>query len=384
MAIGNRLFLLLFAVILLLNPAGVWALPSSNTDRSGNLCERKHNFSYNYNFTYPQKMEVGKSYDLQMAFTLSGSEVAKNPPKVTAQIVATGLEVSETSVSLESKKKIQIKPLVEKPSLSVKTVLILNGNTGQHRGYKATYQDTFKLENFSVATVQSPAPAAIQKTEEPTVIAKTDVKEVTETVSITEGEINQDIDVQVKEPSKISWYLVRGLGLVAYLFLALSVLVALMRKISPAKFSFLINRHCDIAYLAIIFSFLHLINNLWDKYEWSLELKDLFWVDFSSQTRIMLSLGVIAFYLMLLVVMTSISPKIMQFLKYKKWHFVHLFSYGLYIFVVIHAFFLGTDLDFAGWRDTVTFVSLATFWGFLIINLSLSLFLIFRTKETNL
>ena len=76
------------------------ALPNADTERSGNLCERAHSFQYNYKFEYPSTMEIGKTYDLKITFTLSGSAVTRNPYSGTVKINTTGFDVSETSYEI--------------------------------------------------------------------------------------------------------------------------------------------------------------------------------------------------------------------------------------------------------------------------------------------
>jgi DMSO/TMAO reductase YedYZ heme-binding membrane subunit len=366
---------MVIGVMLLSASTSVFALPNLNTDRNGNLCEKKHSFEYNYNFIYDKEMEIGETYDLRISFSIFGSKVTRKPYKVSVKIIPDGFKLSKDYFSLsEGDEIINLIPTKPNPRLSIKTTLILDGDTKKHRGYRATYRDKFKLNDFSITMEENSSPSTFGTIDGDNMmskITKFDSKEIIKTTHVMPDKINKNINVKVIEPSEISWYIVRIMGIIAYVFLSLSILIAILRRINSNKFSFFLKYHCDISYLAIIFTFLHVINILGDKYEWSLGFTDLFWFDFSSKIRIMLSLGIISFYLMILIIFTSISSKIIRFLKYKNWHFVHLSSYLMYIFVIIHSLFLGTDLDASNLSNPLTLITFTIFWGFTTLNLVL-------------
>lgn len=355
-----------FLVITLLLTAAASALPDTGTQRSGNLCEMTHPFKYSYFFSYDKIIELNKTTDFNITFTLWGIQVKRNPHTIGVEVEADGFEVSEKSFQLTADRKtIIIRPLTEKPTLRFKTTLTLDGDEPLHRGYSATYADNFTLNKFNVATTT-------QGNTSSTLTSTTTTSAVSDTTTV-------EVIVEQSEPSPAPWYIVRAAGLIAYLFLSLSVAIGLLKKMNPKRFTTLFRRHCDISYLALIFAFFHMINTLLDKYQWNLTLEDILWFDFSSNIRIMLSLGVLSFYLMLLVTLTSISPKVIAYLKRRRWHLLHLTSYGMYLIVVVHSFILGTDLGNSRLNDVPSVLIYAGFW--LLAAANFILFAIFLTTK---
>ncbi|KXB04455.1 hypothetical protein AKJ50_02370 [candidate division MSBL1 archaeon SCGC-AAA382A13] len=169
-------------------------------------------------------------------------------------------------------------------------------------------------------------------------------------------------------PSETTWYIVRFMGILAYAFLSLTVMIALLRKLNLNRFDKLVGYHHDISYLAVIFSFLHVMNTIWENYMWRLDIGEIFWVNFSSRINTFISLGVISFYLMVVVESTSILERIKNYLNQKNWYFTHLLSYLVYIFVVIHSLFLGTDIAYLNFEGIFTILGSIIFWSFLTLN----------------
>jgi len=337
--------LFIFAFLLII--ITVSALPDSSTQTSGNRCQTKHSLNYNYNFEYNNNLEIGKIYDLKISFSLKGTEVTTNPHQLNVKIVPVGFELNESSFSLDSSKTIKITPTSENPSLQVETTLVLNGDNPSHRGYEGTYVDNFEITDFVFSSINTNSNNQSSSTNS--------------TNNTNKNTTQVDFDFSLEQPSKAPWYLVRLMGILAFIFLSLSVFISLSKK---ANYNFslsIFKYHHDISIFAILFAFLHIINNLLDNYRWSLNLGDLFWFDFSSTARIMISLGVIALYLMIIIVITSLSPKMIGFLKYNNWKRVHLLSYLLYILVIIHSLFIGTDLNLSnlGGISIIAFVILA-------------------------
>lgn len=352
------------------------ALPSSTTQVSGNDCRMFHNVQYSYNFNYNKNMTIGQEYDLDISFSIVRSTVTQLPFTVNVQIVPSGFTLSEKSFFLQSTTKtVKIIPTSNNPSLNIKTTLNLDGNTNPHRGYSASYSDNFQLSEFSINNKNVQSSITNQKT---------DIKEINKTVLVGSNKVDTRIDVTNLEPSKIPWYIVRATGIIAYILLALSVMLGLLRKVKPSFARSFCKHHCDISYLALILSVFHMVNNLIDNYRWSLKIKDLIWFNFSSRIHILLSLGVIAFYLMIIVVFTSVSPKIIAKIKYKKWYWIHISSYLLYVFVIIHSLLLGTDLVYGNPINFLSVISRIIFFSFIAVNtvlLTIFLYKRFFNKE---
>lgn len=379
----RKFIFILFLIIFLSNITITSALPDQTTIKSGNLCERGHYFEYNYNFIYDNKLEIGKTYDLDISFFISGSRITDNPYKVNVKINPQGFDISENVLSLNSDKTIKIIPKTENPVLNIETNLVLDGDARQHRNYEATYKDNFKLDNFLISNsniidFNNETESTNNKTTKNLSTIKTESKEITKSTETNSTKTITNLNVSRSQPSEIPWYIVRLTGVLAYILLSLSILVALLRKINPVKFRSLFKYHHDISIFAIIFTFLHLINNLFDKYMWSLEFKDLFWFSFSSNTKILLSIGVLSFYLMTIIVISSLSPKIIKFIKYKNWYHIHLLSYLTYIFVIIHSLFLGTDLDISNIKNPLTLITFSILSAFTLLNLIFSIVLVIK------
>lgn len=169
------------------------------------------------------------------------------------------------------------------------------------------------------------------------------------------------------------------MGILAYVFLSLTIMIAILRKLNLNRFSELIGHHHDISYLAVIFSFLHAMNTIWEDYMWRLDIGEIFWIDFSSRTNILISFGIISFYLMIIVESTSIFERVKNYIERKNWYFTHLLSYLIYIFVIIHSLFLGTDVVYMNFEGVFKILGSTIFWSFLAINLAL-IFLTIKPK----
>lgn len=330
------------------------ALPDAGTQRSGNLCERAHTLEYNYEFSYTKEMVSDEEYDFTIFFFIHGLQVTSKPYTLKVEIQPKGFIVNESSFNLKEKKTIKIKPIKEDAALLIKTTLTLNGDAPAHRHYKATYVDSFTLKDFVVLK---------------------DLENISWSTTTTR------VSFEKETPSKVPWYIVRVTGLIAYVLLSFSVMSALFRKLHYRRPAFLLRRHCDISYLALVFAFMHAINNLLDRYAWSLSLLDVFWFNYSSRFHIMLSLGVLSLYAMAFIALSSLTPKSIAYIKSKRWRIIHLTSYTAYVAVIVHSSALGTDLGNAP-NNPLTYLILGVYWVLAAVNfLLLILLLTKKVKE---
>jgi methionine sulfoxide reductase heme-binding subunit len=141
-----------------------------------------------------------------------------------------------------------------------------------------------------------------------------------------------------------AWYISRSSALVGFLllyisiFLGLSIRTPLLKKIISPVYS--ANVHCWISLQALFFAFVHGVALLFDKFI-NFSLAEIFIPFASSYEPTLVALGILGFYLMLILVVTSYSK---NFISEKLWRAVHFSNILLYIIVIIHAIKLGTDM----------------------------------------
>lgn len=152
-----------------------------------------------------------------------------------------------------------------------------------------------------------------------------------------------------------AWYVARSSALVGFLLLYVSVLLGLLirvpysRKLVSAWFS--VQMHCWLSLLAWLLVLVHGTALLFDKM-FNFSLADIFIPFHSSFEKDLIALGIIGFYLMLLLVATSyLRNGISQVF----WRAVHFLNIGMYFILVIHALYLGSDMKIALVRNI--------FWG---------------------
>lgn len=141
-----------------------------------------------------------------------------------------------------------------------------------------------------------------------------------------------------------AWYITRSSGLVGFLLLYISVLLGLLirvpylRKLVPGWFS--LQMHCWLSLLALMFVLVHGIALLFDKM-FDFSLADIFIPFHSSYEQGLVVLGIIGFYLIFLLVVTSYFKKR---ISQGFWRAVHFLNVGMYFILVVHALYLGTDM----------------------------------------
>lgn len=154
--------------------------------------------------------------------------------------------------------------------------------------------------------------------------------------------------------SSWSWYLTRGSGLVAAIALVILMLSGI-GQVTGYTFRFLepLTAWASHRALGITFGiavFLHIFSLLFDKFvpftilellvPWLSDYKPVTLLGFHLGS-LYVALGVLAFYLVALVIITSLvwvdkKPYI--------WKLIHLISYLVIVFVFVHALYLGSDL----------------------------------------
>jgi methionine sulfoxide reductase heme-binding subunit len=141
-----------------------------------------------------------------------------------------------------------------------------------------------------------------------------------------------------------SWYIVRAGGLVGFLLLYASIFFGTISCLPGVRKYFLrlrsLNLHCWISLQALVFAFVHGAFLLFDK-AFSFSLSDILIPFHSSFEPGLVALGVISFWLMIVLVATSYVRK---YISYKLWRSIHFLNIALYFLSIVHALYLGTDL----------------------------------------
>ncbi len=337
------------------------ALPDSSTAVLGADCARGHSFRYSYTITAPKTVTVGEEFTVSLEFKLSSdTRVMRSPRTVEALLSASGASgieiMSPSSQALSPMASWKVKaPGEGMLSLEFQTEFFIDG-TDFHRGYTATYEDEIAV------TIQAGQPGADMPASNGTaVVAQT---------------VTEEFEAQLPaEPDSTSWFVTRIVGLLAYLALFLSVLTALLKKVgvwAKSKGLILLFRyHHDVSLLSLALALFHGLSNVADKFMWNLSLDRVLLPHFGSQNQNLIALGVIAFYIMLAVVGTSLGGMGMKRLGPKNWKYVHMASYAAFFFVFIHSILLGTDLKSGGLVGLL-------FWVSGLVILGISLYLLMR------
>jgi|tagenome__1003787_1003787.scaffolds.fasta_scaffold20880595_1 ferredoxin-NADP reductase/DMSO/TMAO reductase YedYZ heme-binding membrane subunit len=149
------------------------------------------------------------------------------------------------------------------------------------------------------------------------------------------------------------WFLARSTGLVAWALLALTVTWGLLLRTrlladwTPWAWTSSVHRFLGV--LAVLFTGMHLTGLLLDTYI-GFGLRDILVPLASSWRPVPVALGVLAGYLLLAVLATSL---IASRLPRRWWHRVHLTSYLLFWLATMHFIAAGTDATHAAVRTAV-------------------------------
>jgi sulfoxide reductase heme-binding subunit YedZ len=138
------------------------------------------------------------------------------------------------------------------------------------------------------------------------------------------------------------WLLTRSLGLLSIAALFALVIIGELKLLGYRK---PFRWHCTLGILTFYLALLHGLSAAFDRFKLG---KDLTFTDylgfrFSDQWMILLSLGTMAFYLIILVSVTSSRGRI-KALGFKRWKLVHYLSYAALAIVFVHSMLLGTDM----------------------------------------
>ena len=159
------------------------------------------------------------------------------------------------------------------------------------------------------------------------------------------------------------WYVTRASGIVAWLMLTGSVVwgVILATKAFPdhRRPAWLLDLHRWLGALTIVFVGLHMGALVADNYV-HFDLVDLL-VPFASSWRtIAVAIGVIAFWLLVAV---QVSSSMMRRLPRRLWRYIHLTSYLTFWLTSIHAALAGTDRTSPLYQATAIVAIVTVMWS---------------------
>lgn len=149
------------------------------------------------------------------------------------------------------------------------------------------------------------------------------------------------------------WYVTRATGLVSLVLLTVSVLLGLLaagRFASQRWPRFLTQGlHRNVSLLVLVFLALHIGSTVLDSYT-SISLTAAFVPFASSYKAFWLSLGAVAFDLLISLVVTSL---VRGRLGYRTWRRLHWLAYACWPVAVAHGLGIGTDRS-VGWVIALT------------------------------
>ncbi len=173
--------------------------------------------------------------------------------------------------------------------------------------------------------------------------------------------------------SSLPWFITRTAGITAYLLMFLVVLLGtgmttsyIYRFINPVQ-AWVVHKYLSLALGVALLT--HILALLFDKFV------DFNWLDIlipfaSSYNPIFLSLGIFAFYILLVVIFSSLFFR----LKYKKaWRGIHYAVYPLFMLSFLHGAFIGTDSNTV-WMQTAYLSTGLIFSGLFIYRFIIYIF----------
>jgi DMSO/TMAO reductase YedYZ heme-binding membrane subunit len=168
--------------------------------------------------------------------------------------------------------------------------------------------------------------------------------------------------------TQLWWHLARATGLVAWGLSVATVLWGLALSTRALgrrpRAPWLLDLHRFLGGATVVFVALHLLS-LWADSYVTFGFRELLVPMASTWKPGAVTLGLIAFYLLIAVEVTSLM---MQRFPRRLWHAVHLSSYLVFVAGSAHLLWAGTDADHVALRSTVAIVAAATLF-FLVYRL---------------
>ncbi len=157
-------------------------------------------------------------------------------------------------------------------------------------------------------------------------------------------------NVSLADDATLNWHLVRSAGLSAYFLMTiamvwgLAVSSRLVKDWSPGVLSMLL--HSTISYLSVIFAAGHALLLLRDDY-YLYRVTDLVIPFVGPYRPFAVGLGILAFWLGLMI---ALSFSVKKRIGHQNWKRLHTLSYGSYGLITAHALLAGTDAHLLGFK----------------------------------
>jgi sulfoxide reductase heme-binding subunit YedZ len=175
--------------------------------------------------------------------------------------------------------------------------------------------------------------------------------------------------------SQTWWYMSRASGMVAWVVLGITCMWGILlvtRMLKPAdRPAWLLDLHRWLGALAVTTTAVHLATLVADSYV-HFGWREILVPQASDWKRSAVSWGVIAFYLMVIIQLSSLM---MKKLPRRLWHGIHLLSYVLFAVATVHGVKSGTD------HSNTVFVMVGTGVATIVSFLSVARFLQGRAKR---
>lgn len=143
--------------------------------------------------------------------------------------------------------------------------------------------------------------------------------------------------------AKLSWYVARSSGIVAWATVTASILwgLALSSRLVRKRGvpAWLLDLHRYLGTLSLVFVLIHL-GGLWADNFVYFGPSELFVPMKSPWKTGAVAWGIVAFYFLAAI---QISSWLMRYMKRRIWHAIHLSSIGLWITATVHTFLAGQD-----------------------------------------
>jgi len=192
--------------------------------------------------------------------------------------------------------------------------------------------------------------------------------------------INPEEAIDIDTNPSWAWYVTRATALIAFLllyiviFLGLTVRLPFLNRIFSPLTSLKV--HAWLSVQSLVFASAHGVALMFDKF-FNFTWMEVFVPFAHPEDGNFVAMGVISFYIMILIILTSYFRHLMS---HRLWRISHFLNIFLYVMVIIHALNSGTDLKNQGFgRDIFVWSNLVLAFLF-VLNLGYRLSMAIKRK----